>query len=278
MNKPLGILLAAATLGLAPSCYYGAYDYGYADSYGYSGGGTSFIYTSSDQWLYDPVVYCYYDRHRGCYYDPWLGGYYPRGYCPTPVYGMPHPYGWNGSGHCPTPRDVHNHQIDRYRDRLALIRERNFQWADNVRARQDAAAATLQANRAQAAANFQYARAVQQDRNERAREDLRERNARLREAYQRNNRGVPQAVPQTIPQTVPQAAARPQPGWQNTGAAPRGGNARAGYNQPVSAVQAQQERNARLREAYSNSRQNQAEAYQRQKEKLQEWNQNRRAR
>lgn len=271
MRKVLRLLLAAGSLGLATSCYYTPYDYGYSDSYGFSGGGgTSFVYTSSDRWLYDSAVRCYYDRNRGCYYDPWVGGYYPRGYCPAPVSGMPHPYGWSGRGACPLPRNVHSRQIDRYQDRLALIRAKNYQWAEKVRAQRGATASRFQAQRAQQAANFRQAQEAQRERNQRARESMQQRNQRLRDAYQQNNRGY-----------QPQNAAprQPQRGGGNNRGSRQNTNARTGYTQPVnSAVQAQQQRNARLREAYSNSRQKQAAAYQKQKEALQNANQQRRGR
>lgn len=146
------ILALCATLMV--SCYYPGYDSGYGDSYGYSGGGTTFVHTSSDRWFYDSSVRCYYDRTRGCYYDPWLNGYYPRGYCPTPVTHVPHPYGWNGRGACPLPRSVNYRQIDRYQDRLALLRAQNHAWARNVQAQRQQNIQNWQNARARQAAQF----------------------------------------------------------------------------------------------------------------------------
>ena len=101
-----GAAAAAATLFVA-SCYYDPYGGGGYGGGGYYGGGgglnATFVYTSSDRWLYDPSVYCYYDRYRRCYYDPYLYGYYPVGYCPRPIYGAYHPHGWRGHGHLPPP-------------------------------------------------------------------------------------------------------------------------------------------------------------------------------
>ena len=151
-------LAALAATSLA-SCYYpGGYDTGYnsgySDSYGFSGAGTSFVYTSSDRWFYDSSVRCYYDRTRHCYYDPWLNGYYPRGYCPRPVAHVPHPYGWNGRGSCPPPRGVRNQQIDRYKDRMALLRAKNHAWARNVQEKRSETAHKWQEQRARQAATF----------------------------------------------------------------------------------------------------------------------------
>lgn len=154
MRNALRILLALGCLGMATSCYYGAYDYGYSDSYGFSNGGsTSFVYTSSDRWLYDSTVRCYYDRTRHCYYDPWVGGYYPRNYCPPVVVGVPHPYGWNGRGKCPQPRNVHSGYINRHHDRLGHLRSTNHHWASNVRHGGSAHNQAWRNNRARDAAN-----------------------------------------------------------------------------------------------------------------------------
>lgn len=156
-------LLAAAALLLA-SCYYYdpyynasagiSYGDGYADSYGFTGGGVSFVYTSSSRWFYDPGVRCYYDRYRSCYYDPWLGGYYPRNYCPRPIYNCPHPYGWNGRGACPLPRQVHSGQIHRYKERVHLLKQRNYAWAEKVREQNGRGTGSWQTRQARNAANF----------------------------------------------------------------------------------------------------------------------------
>ena len=147
------IALAICAAGFT-SCYYPAYDAGYSSSIGYTGGGSAFIHTSSDRWFYDSTVRCYYDRTRHCYYDPWLNGYYPRGYCPRPVVYVPHPYGWNGHGTCPPPRGVHHRPIDRYHDRVALLRAKNYAWASRVREQNQANAQRWREQRARQAAQF----------------------------------------------------------------------------------------------------------------------------
>ncbi len=131
--KPFLLLaLVAAALSLS-ACYYDPYSSGWSGG-GYYSGGTSFVYTSSSYWVYDPWVRCYYDRRRHCYYDPWLNGYYPRGYCPRPVRGVPHPYGWNGRGKCPPPRGINSRYLDNRRERVAQLRRSNHDWANQVRA------------------------------------------------------------------------------------------------------------------------------------------------
>lgn len=121
---------AAAFVALTASCYYSPYDtVGYSSSVGFATGGTTFIHTSSNRWLYDPTVRCYFDNHRRCFYDPWIGGYYPVGYCPPPIRHVPHPYGWSGRGYCPPPTRIHNRCIDGYHDRVGLLRSRNLAWA-----------------------------------------------------------------------------------------------------------------------------------------------------
>lgn len=136
------------------SCDYPAYDASYSSSIGYTGGGSALIHTTSDRWFYNSTVRCYYDRTRQCYYDPWLNGYYPRGYCPRPVAYVPHPYGWNGHGACPPPRGVHHRSIDRYHDRVALLRARNYAWASRVRERNQANAQHWRELRARQATQF----------------------------------------------------------------------------------------------------------------------------
>lgn len=152
-------LLAVAAAGFT-SCVYDSY--GYDSGYGYSGGGTTFVHTSSSRWLYDPSVRCYYDVQRSLYYDPYLYGYYPSGYCPRPVYNAPHPYGWNGRGNCPIPQGVRYHQIQNYQNRVALLRARNYQWAQQVRVNQQATVANWQQQRARAAANYRNSSRPQQ--------------------------------------------------------------------------------------------------------------------
>ena len=155
MNTLRKLLLAAAAATTLASCYYDAYGSGYSSSgsYGFSGG-TTFIHTSSDRWFYDPSVRCYYDRHRSCYYDPFLGGYYPSGYCPRPIYNAPHPYGWNGHGTCPVPRNVTYVNLDRGHDRLALLRARNLTWAQQATVRHDSSVDRWQQGRFQAASGY----------------------------------------------------------------------------------------------------------------------------
>ena len=140
---------AALLAAVSTSCYYdpyygggyagGGYDGGY-----YGGGGgisSTFVYTSNDRWLYDPVVYCYYDRYRGAYYDPYLYGYYPVGYCPRPLYGAYHPHGWRpGHGHLPPPSGFRDRYLSNYRDRLSQLKAHNYRWAQNVREKTDSAA------------------------------------------------------------------------------------------------------------------------------------------
>jgi hypothetical protein len=145
MKKPswLKIAGAAITLVTATSCYVAPYGYGgYSTSVGYSsgyyggGGGyssTTFVYTSDSRWLYDPVVFCYYDRYRGCYYDPYAYGYYPVGYCPRPIYGAPHPHGWNGRGTPPPPPVYRDRRLSNYDNRAALYRSQNLSWSSRVR-------------------------------------------------------------------------------------------------------------------------------------------------
>lgn len=227
MNRSLKILFAMLTLGLATSCYYTPYD---SYSSGFSTGGTSFVYTSNDRWLYDPAIRCYYDRQRSCYYDPWLNGYYPSGYAPRPVYGVPHPYGWNGRGNCPVPRSVRYTQIDRYNDRVDLLRARNYQWAQQVRARNDVNIARFQANRAQQAANFRQAQAAQQQRNEELRQRIRENQQRNQQNWQ-----------------TPSRPSGPDP--RRAAPAPQN-NRRAGFNQPVNVGETQ----ARQRQALEQAR------------------------
>ncbi|BCX49204.1 hypothetical protein HAHE_31120 [Haloferula helveola] len=277
MKRLFQIALVAAGAGLFSSCYYDPYSsgYGYADSYGYSGGGTAFIHTSSDNWFYDSKVRCYYDRSRSAYYDPWLGGYYPSGYCPQPVYHVPHPYGWSGHGTCPPPRNVRYNQIDRYKDRIALLKARNYQWAEKVRLNQAVASANWQNARARAASNFQVAKANQQIRNQ-----------QLRNAYSRANRGNNYQGQTVAPGRFSPQVTQPKPPQnynqrtrQNYNPPQNNNVQRSGYNKPVnSAVQAQKQRNEQLRNAMSNARQQQAQAYQKQKEALQNWNQKRKNR
>lgn len=146
-------LLLGIVAGLVSSCYYDPYYSGYSSSYGI-GGGTTFIHTSSDRWFYDSSLRCYYDRNRSAYYDPWIGGYYPVGYCPKPVYRVPHPYGWNGKGVCPTPRNIRSHTISGYNDRLSHYRKKNYSWANTATVRNDSSVANWQRNRLKAARSY----------------------------------------------------------------------------------------------------------------------------
>ena len=150
------LALAAVAATTLASCYYDPYGGGYttSGSYGYSGG-TTFIHTSSDRWFYDSSVRCYYDRHRRSYYDPFLGGYYPAGYCPRPIYHAPHPYGWNGHGTCPVPRNVTYINLSANQDRLALLRARNHTWAHRATIREDASVDRWRRDQFRAASNWQ---------------------------------------------------------------------------------------------------------------------------
>ena len=128
---------AAAFVALTASCYYSPYDtVGYSTSVGFATGGTTFIHTSSNRWLYDPTIRCYFDNHRRCFYDPWIGGYYPVGYCPPPIRHVPHPYGWSGRGYCPPPTRIYDRRIHGYHDRIGLLRSRDLAWA--ARAQEEA--------------------------------------------------------------------------------------------------------------------------------------------
>ncbi|GAA5482289.1 hypothetical protein [Haloferula sargassicola] len=206
-------LVALAAAGFS-SCVYDPYGMDYSSSYGYSGG-TTFVQTSSSRWLYDPSVRCYYDVQRSLYYDPFLYGYYPSGYCPRPIYHAPHPYGWNGHGACPTPRDVRYHQLSNYRQRVDLLRQRNYDWAQKVRIRQDAAVANWQRQQAQRAS------AYRQQTNARrpgvwTPDTV---NARQQSWQQpsRNNRSTPNAWSQRLAQQQQanrEAAARQRSHWQ----------------------------------------------------------------
>lgn len=140
----LAALAAASTASLV-SCVYdpyygGGYGYGNYDGYGYGGYGygptvqTSLIITSDNRWGYDRYRHCYYDYHRRAYYDPYLYGYYPIGYLPPIIYGAPHPYGWYpGRGVCPPPRHIRTGYISNYRNRVELLRQRDYSWARSAR-------------------------------------------------------------------------------------------------------------------------------------------------
>ncbi len=201
-------LLALAAAGLS-SCAYDPYGADYSASYGYAGGGgTTFVHTSSSRWLYDPTVRCYYDVQRSLYYDPFLYGYYPSGYCPRPIYHAPHPYGWSGRGACPTPREVRFRQLQNYRDRQALLRQRNYQWAQNVRVRQDSAVSGWQRQQVQRAANFQR----QQNRAPQGRPQFDSRNNDARQAPNLWNQRA--AARQQAVRQQPQAAPSQRSRWQ----------------------------------------------------------------
>jgi len=143
----IAALAAAGTASLV-SCVYDPYyggGYGYGggyDDYGYGYGSygygptvhTSLIITSDSRWGYDRYRHCYYDYHRRAYYDPYLYGYYPAGYLPPIIYGAPHPYGWYpGRGTCPPPRHIRTGYISNYRNRVELLRERDYSWARTAR-------------------------------------------------------------------------------------------------------------------------------------------------
>lgn len=159
MNTILALTSAVFALGTT-SCYYGSeYAYtqtsgGYGSGYGHSGISTSFVYTTSDAWIYDPVVRCYYDRRRHAYYDPYLYGYYPRGYTPRPIAYVPHPHGWSGRGRIAPPRSVRSRNLQRHEHRADLLRERNYAWARNRSGGSRDVSRDWQRQRARSAANF----------------------------------------------------------------------------------------------------------------------------
>ncbi len=166
MNRLIKSALIAAAAAIFSSCYYDPSYGGYATSYGTTGISASFVSTSSDYWFYDPAVRCYYDRRRSAYYDPYLYGYYPRGYTPRPISNCPHPYGWGGSGYAPVPRSVNGRILSQQQDRVAQLQARNYEWANQVRVRNDANVARWQRNQATAAANFRGDQSRQPVRNQ----------------------------------------------------------------------------------------------------------------
>lgn len=155
--------LVAAGSFIATSCYYDPYasGAGYYGGSSYGGGGsqlhTTFVYTSNERWLYDPSVYCYYDRHRRCYYDPYLYGYYPVGYCPRPLYGARHPGNWRPGASCHPPSNYRDRHIPNYQNRLQQLRSHNHTWASQVRERNDPAVHAWREQRFRAASNYQAA-------------------------------------------------------------------------------------------------------------------------
>jgi hypothetical protein len=142
-------LSAAVAVLFTTSCYYdsnvrgggGSYDdddyseNSYSDSGYRSGISANFVFTSNDRWLYDPIVYCYYDRHSRRYYDPYLYGYYPAGYCPRPIYGAHHPGGWRpGNRYCSPPSVFRDRYLSNHHNRVQLLRASNrYSWAASVR-------------------------------------------------------------------------------------------------------------------------------------------------
>jgi flagellar biosynthesis GTPase FlhF len=241
-----GAAAAASALFLA-SCYYDPYysggSYG-GSGYGggsYSSGGglsTTFVYTSSDRWLYDPVVYCYYDRHRRCYYDPYLYGYYPVGYCPRPLHGAYHPHGWRpGSSYCPPPSNFRDRYLTNYQNRMANLKAANVAWAAKVHESNDRQAEAWRNQRARAAEKFQAARAQQSVRNQALRDQQAQRQQNIRD-QQQALAGKPRPVP-----TAPQFQQRP------AGRNPYAGGSAARQAQMENARARQQELNqARLQQ------------------------------
>jgi len=239
------IALIALCAGSLASCYYpGGYDSGYggyADTYGYSGGGTTFIHTSSNRWFYDSSVRCYYDRTRHCYYDPWLNGYYPRGYCPRPVAHVPHPYGWSGKGACPVPYNVNHRQIDRYKDRVALLHAKNHAWARNVKAQHQANARNWQQQRAKQASQFanhrqQPSRGSGMTRPSTNQPPIANRPTQRDRSVQNTARPSGPSNSPFRPQAQPNSGSRPQAGSPpRRPSTPSTSRSRPGYNQPVSA-------------------------------------------
>jgi hypothetical protein len=133
------LLLAGSLLSLAlSSCYYDPFhtNIAYGQSFSSGGGYSSsiFVSTGDPRWAYDPSIYCYFDRTRNCYYDPFLYGYYPVGYVPIGIRGCPHPYGWSGSGICPSPRSINTRYLSRYDQRLSNYASAEYHWARRVSA------------------------------------------------------------------------------------------------------------------------------------------------
>ncbi len=223
---------AFATL-IATSCYYDPYSNG-GGAYGggsYGGGGlnTTFIYTGGDRWLYDPALFCYYDRHRGRYYDPYLYGYYPVGYCPRPIYGAYHPHGWRpGNNYCPPPSGFRDRVLPNYQNRVDQLKASNYAWAEKVRERNDATSEAWRNQRVNAASNFQASREAQQDRNQQMRDVQSERQQGLRGQQEdwadkvRSQRAAPpQAQRQPRPSTNPSVVAPPSSRTQTRPGNPR---------------------------------------------------------
>lgn len=207
------VAASAATL-FVTSCYYDPYYSGSGGGYsgGYSGGGgglsTTFVYTSSDRWLYDPAVYCYYDRHRRCYYDPYLYGYYPVGYCPRPLHGAYHPHGWRpGSSYCPPPSNFRDRYLSNYQNRMSNLRAANVAWANKVHESNDRQAEAWRNQRARAAEKFQGAREAQSVRNQNLRAQQAQRQQSIREQQQilagKTRSNNPWQSPQTAQQPPP---------------------------------------------------------------------------
>lgn len=192
-----GAAAAAATI-LVTSCYYdpayyagggggggGYYGDGGGGGYGSASIGTTFVYTSSDRWLYDPDVYCYYDRHSRRYYDPYLNGYYPVGYCPRPIYGASHPHGWRpGHNHLAPPSGFRDRILPNYQNRVNQLKQANYAWASKVRERNDATVDAWRNQRANAAANYQYSRDAQAGRNQQLRDNQAQRQQSIRDQQQ----------------------------------------------------------------------------------------------
>ena len=207
---------AAIATFAATSCYYdpyysggGDYDSGY---YGGSGLNATFVYTSDDRWLYDPAVFCYYDRYRRCYYDPYLYGYYPVGYCPRPIYGGRHPGGWGGRGYCPPPSGYRDRHLPNYQNRVAQLKASNYAWAEKVRERNDSTAEAWRNQRTRAASNFQSSRDAQQGRNQ-----------QMRDTQSQRQQSIQGKQPDWADKVRSQRAAPPQTQRQP----------RPAYNQPV---------------------------------------------
>ncbi len=242
--------LALAALG-ATSCYYDPYSGGgYGGGGGYYGGGgvsTTFVYTSNDRWLYDPLVYCYYDRYRGRYYDPYLYGYYPSGYCPRPLYGAHHPHGWSGHGVLAPPSGFRDRYLSNYQNRVDQLRARNYNWAQNVRERNDRAADALRNQRLRTAEQFRNAQYYQQQRNQNMRANQAERMDNLRDRQRQFNNNV---RGRNQPQQQPQFQQRQQPPQRQ-----RFQRTRNPYDQPVNTAGAGNSRQARITQAQQSPRQ-----------------------
>lgn len=260
--------VAALTLA---SCAYDPYyaSPGFGGGFGgggFGGGGfggidtTVFVSTGNSRWGYDPYRSCYFDYQRRCYYDPFLYGYYPVNYCPPRVTGCPRPYGWNGSGFCPPPRNVNSGYIVNYQNRLDQLRARNYAWAAEARERREVnqeiyrgnLAANQNAYRDNLAQNQANYRANQESNLERARLNQEEYRQRL----QQNQQNYRDKLEENRNRQQQPQQARPNPFTRVSAPIPNQGNAFQAQREAAAARQQefaakQQENRARATEASS---------------------------